>query len=76
MNNPEELITLKEIQKYIKNEYQCVVTVSTLRNWIKRGLLSRSGHRYILGAKKRSGIWRGWYVTIKELNAFIMELDS
>lgn len=76
MNNIERLMTLNEAQKFIRKEYQRDITSSTLRNWIKRGLVSNSGHRYILEARLRSGIFRGWWTSIRAINTFIAELDQ
>ena len=72
----EKLLDLKGTQKYIKQEYQLDVTVPQLRCWIKLGRVSNSNHRFVLGAKKRSGLCRGWFTTKKQIDAFVCELDT
>ena len=72
----KKLINLVKTCKYIRRAYQLDVTLPTLRNWITKGLMSRSGRRYILGATKRGNLYRGWWTCIKSIDQFICELDS
>lgn len=75
-DNPDKLINLLRAQKYIKKTYQRDVTIPTLRNYCKRGFLSRSGRRYILESRRGSGLFRGRHTTTEHINQFICELDS
>ncbi len=74
--SPQKLISLLAAQKYIKREYQRDISLPTLRNWCTKGRISNSGRRFILQARKQTGIYRGWHVKIKWINAYICELDS
>ncbi len=74
--DPEKLIPLLAARKYIKKTYQRNITLPTLRNWCIKGRVSNSDRRYILEAHKRSGVYSGWYTTIKHINQFICELDT
>lgn len=76
VDDTEKLLSLKEAQKYIKREYQRDITLPTLRNWCTRGLVSLNGHRFILGARKRAGTYKSWWVTKEQINQFIAELDQ
>ena len=72
----EKLLSLKQAQKHIQREYQLDVTIPQLRCWIKLGRVSNSNRRYRLGAKKRCGLYRGWFTTKKQIDAFVTELDT
>ena len=76
MNDVEKLINLVAAQKHIRKEYHLNVTLPTLRNWCKKGRVSNSGRRYRLGARKRCGLYRGWFTTKKQIKDFVLELDG
>ena len=72
----DKLFNLKKAQRYIQREYQLAVTIPILRDWCKKGKVSFRGRRFILGAKKRSGLYIGWFTTVEQINEFICELDT
>ena len=72
IKNVEKTLRLKDAQKYIKKTTHLDKSLPTIRNWITQGLVSHSGRRVVLRARKKFG---QWYSSDKAVDEFIEELD-
>ena len=68
----EKTLRLKDAQKYIKKTTHLDKSLPTIRNWITQGLVSHSGRRVVLRARKKFGMW---YTTDWAIDELILELD-
>lgn len=65
-------LRLNETCDYIKKRYGIDVTEARLRRWIQRGLISHSGNRIYLCAKRD---WC-WHVCQEYIDNFILALEK
>ncbi len=68
----ERVLRLKDAKKYIKKTTHLDITLPRLRGWITRGLVSHSGRRSVLRARRKYGVW---FTTDRAVDEFIQELD-
>ena len=73
-NCPVELqeISLKETRVYIKEKFHIDVTEARIRRWICSGLVSYSGNRIFLRAKRRAC----WYTCQAWIDSYIERLGA
>lgn len=63
-------LRLTEAQKYVKKTTHLDISVLRIRSWITGGLITYSGYRVVLQARKRFGLW---YTREDWINEFIKE---
>ena len=66
-------LRLIEAKKYLKKTTDLDVSVTRLRHWITYGLVNYSGHRVLLRARKR---WGMWYTCEEYIDEFIEEQNE
>ena len=69
----EKVLRLKDAKKYIKKTYHLDKPITSIRGWINAGLVSHSGRRVVLRARKKFG---QWFTSDRAIDEFVLELDK
>ena len=73
IKNAERILRLKDAQRYVKKTYHLDKSAVNIRGWINAGLVSHSGRRVVLRARKKFG---QWFTTDRAIDEFVLELDQ